>query len=75
MGVELIKDHEGREHIALEDESFFTEDILDDNISSYQILKFMGEGENSKGKWETSKVQSNINNKLYFMKKFLSIYH
>ena len=69
MGVELIKDHEGREHIALEDESFFTEDILDDNISSYQILKFMGEGENSKGKWETSKVQSNINNKLYFMKK------
>lgn len=69
MGVELIRDHEGKEHIALEDESFFTEDILDDNIGSYQILKIMGEGENSKGKWETSKVQSNMNNKLYFMKK------
>ena len=69
MGVELIRDHEGKEHIALEDESFFPEDNLDDNISSYEILKFIGEGENSKSKWETSKVQSNINNKLYFMKK------
>ena len=69
MGVELIKDREGKDHIALEDESFFTEDILDENISTYQILKIMGEGENSKGKWETSKVQSNINNKIYFMKK------
>ena len=69
MGVELIRDHEGKEHIALEDESFFPEDNLDDNINSYEILKFLGEGENSKSKWETSKVQSSINNKLYFMKK------
>ena len=39
MGVELIKDRQGREHMVLSDEDFYNDDIMGDRFEDYEILQ------------------------------------
>lgn len=39
MGVELIKDRQGKEHMVLTDEDFYNDDIMGDKFEDYEILQ------------------------------------
>ena len=67
MGIEIIKDHNGKNYIALSNEKFFNDDAIGDNIENFEILEILGNY--NKGTTFSAKVRSLINHKLYFMKK------
>lgn len=66
MGVDLIKDNLGEQHVALIDENYNNDDIIEKNLEAYDILKILGRGENN---CLTKKTHSKINNKIYTMKE------
>ena len=69
MGVELIKDHQGKEHLVLSDEDFYNDDIMGDKFEDYEILQVITK-KNNYGFF--AKVRSKINLKIYAMKKINS---
>ena len=66
MGAELIKDEKGDEKMVIINERFNNDEILDENVEAYDILKILGRGENN---CLTKKIYSKINNKIYVMKE------
>ena len=71
MGVEMIKDRQGKDHLVLSDEDFYNDDIMGDKFEDYEILQVLTK-DNPTG--FTSKVRSKINSKIYAMKKIESFY-
>ena len=69
MGVEMIKDRQGKDHLVLSDEDFYNDDIMGDQFEDYEILQVLSE-HNPSG--FTSKVRSKFNSKIYAMKKILN---
>ena len=67
MGVEMIKDRQGRDQLVLSDEDFYNDDIIGDKLEDYEILQVF----NTKKKEPIfmSKVRSKVNSKIYAMKK------
>ena len=66
MGVELIKDRQGKEHMVLSDEDFYNDDIMGNKFEDYEILQVIT-NKNNYGFF--AKVRSKINSKIYAMKK------
>ena len=66
MGVEMIKDRQGKEHLVFKDEDFYNDDIMGSNFQDYEILQVLPKG-NKTG--FVSKVRSKFNSKIYSMKK------
>ena len=66
MGVEMIKDEQGKEHLVFKDEDFYNDDIMGSNFQDYEILQVLPKG-NKTG--FVSKVRSKFNSKIYSMKK------
>ena len=71
MGVEMIKDRQGKDHLVLSDEDFYNDDIMGDKFEDYEILQVLSK-DNKSG--FTSKVRSKFNSKIYAMKKIDSKY-
>ena len=71
MGVEMIKDRQGKDHLVLSDEDFYNDDIMGDKFEDYEILQVLSKN-NFSG--FTSKVRSKFNSKIYAMKKIESKY-
>ena len=71
MGVEMIKDRQGKDHLVLSDEDFYNDDIMGDKLEDYEILQVLSK-ENPTG--FTSKVRSKLNSKIYAMKKIKEDY-
>ena len=69
MGVELIKDRQGKEHMVLTDEDFYNDDIMGNKFEDYEILQVITK-KNNYGFF--AKVRSKINSKIYAMKKIKS---
>ena len=69
MGVEMIRDRQGREHLVLSDEDFYNDDIMGDKFEDYEILQVIT-NKNNYGYF--AKVRSKINSKIYAMKKINS---
>ena len=67
MGVEMIKDRQGKEHLVLSDEDFYNDDIMGDKFDDYEILQVLKEGKKKNGL--IAKVKSKFNSKIYIMKK------
>ena len=67
----MIKDPQGREHLVLNDEDFYNDDLIGDTYEDYEILQVLSPNE-SKG--FAAKVRSKINSKIYAMKKIESKY-
>ena len=65
MGVEMIKDRQGKEHFVLNDEDFYNDDIMGNKFEDYEILQVF----KNNGYGFTSKVRSKFNSKIYAMKK------
>ena len=77
MGVEMIRDRQGGEHIVLSDEDFCNDDIMGDRLEDYEILQVVGIDDNDNGndnqvqkdkKYLFTKVRSKKNSKIYGMK-------
>ena len=66
MGVEMIKDRQGRDHLVLSDEDFYNDDIMGNKFEDYEILQVFSNGPDY---GFTSKVRSKFNSKIYAMKK------
>ena len=66
MGAELIKVDKDNENMVLVNERFNNDEILEENVEAYEVLKILGRGENN---CLTKKVYSRINNKVYTMKE------
>ena len=66
MGVEMIKDRQGKDHLVFTDEDFCNDDIMGSKFEDYEILQVLSK-DCSYG--FASKVRSKINSKLYAMKK------
>ena len=66
MGVEMIKDRQGKDHLVLSDEDFYNDDIMGNKFEDYEILQVLSK--HSKTGF-TSKVRSKFNSKIYAMKK------
>jgi serine/threonine protein kinase len=73
MGVEMIKDRQGRDHLVMSDEDFYNDDIMGDTLGDYDILQLLA------NKKDTgvcvSKVKSKFNSKIYVMKCYNSNYN
>ena len=75
MGVEMIKDRQGRDHLVMSDEDFYNDDIMGDTLGDYEILQLLSKNDNKDSKGCTvSKVKSKFNSKIYVMKCYDS-YH
>ena len=66
MGVEMIKDRQGKEHLVFSDEDFYNDDIMGDKFEDYEIMQVFSSKSNKKF---VSKVRSKFNSKIYAMKK------
>ncbi len=66
MGVEMIKDRQGKDHLVFTDEDFCNDDIMGSKFEDYEILQVLSK-DCSYG--FASKVRSKINSKIYAMKK------
>ena len=66
MGVEMIKDRQGRDHLVLSDEDFYNDDIMGNKFEDYEILQVFSKCPDY---GFTSKVRSKFNSKIYAMKK------
>ena len=71
MGVEIIKDMQGKDHLVLSDKDFYNDDIMGNKFEDYEILQVLSK-DNPSG--FTSKVRSKFNSKIYAMKKIESKY-
>ena len=71
MGVEMIKDRQGKDHLVLSDADFYNDDIMGNKFEDYEILQVLSK-KNEFG--FTSKVRSKFNSKIYAMKKIDSKY-
>ena len=69
MGVQIIKDNDGKEHIVLNDDDFHNDDIIGDKIEDYEILQILKNNNSNILANIIVKVISNINSKEYAMKK------
>ena len=79
MGVQIIKDKDGKDHIVLNDDDFHNDDIIGDKVEDYEILQIIGNNKPDYSKQTNNnfninsniivKVLSNINSKEYAMKK------
>ena len=68
MGVEMIKDKQGKEHLVFTDEDFYNDDIMGSNFQDYEILQVLPKQDKESSGF-VSKVRSKINSKIYSMKK------
>ena len=68
MGVEMIKDRQGKDHLVLSDEDFYNDDIMGDKFEDYEILQVLTK-DNPTG--FTSKVRSKINSKIYEINRII----
>ena len=69
MGVEIIKDRQGRDHLVMSDEDFYNDDIMGDKLEDYEILQLLSKNiKDSKDSSYVSKVKSKFNSKIYAMK-------
>ena len=66
MGIEVIKDEQGKEQYALNSEDFYNEDILGDKFEDYEILQVI-----SKYPF-IAKVKSKFNLNIYTLEKINS---
>ena len=73
MGVEMIKDRQGRDHLVMSDEDFYNDDIMGDTLGDYDILQLLSNNEIT-GVC-VSKVKSKFNSKIYVMKCYNSNYN
>ena len=64
MGAEMIKDSQGKVHLALSDEDFYNDDIMGDKLEDYDFLEI-----HPKDGGFFAKVRSKSNSKTYAMKK------
>ena len=71
MGVEMINDRQGKDHLVLRDEDLYNDDILGYKFEDYEILQVLSKN-NQTG--FTSKVRSKFNSKIYAKKKIDSKY-
>ena len=67
MGVEMIKDKQGKEHLVFTNEDFYNDDVMGSNFQDYEILQVLPKNDKKSG--FVSKVRSKINSKIYSMKK------
>lgn len=68
MGVEMIRDRQGKEHLVLSDEDFYNDDIMGDKFEDYEILQILSKKKYLKDYGFVSKVKSKFNSKIYAMK-------
>ena len=67
MGVEMIKDRQGKDHLVFSDEDFYNDDIMGNKFEDYEILQVFEPKQEKYG--FVSKVRSKFNSKIYAMKK------
>lgn len=65
MGVEQIKDKQGKEHMTVKLEEFYDDEFMGDDLEDFEILQSLGKSEIG----AVYKVISKINQKIYAMKK------
>lgn len=65
MGVELIKDSRGKDHMVFNKDNSKVDDLMGDKVSDYEILQVLGEG--SFG--FVAKAKSRLNHKIYAIKQ------
>ena len=68
MGVEMIKDKQGRDHLVLSDEDFYNDDIMGEKFEDYEILQVLTPKQKEAFGF-VAKVRSKFNSKIYAMKK------
>ena len=73
MGVEMIKDRQGKDHLVLSDEDFYNDDIMGDKFEDYEILQVLTPKQKEAFGY-VAKVRSKFNSKIYAMKKIDSKY-
>ena len=59
MGVEMIRDRQGGEHIVLSDEDFCNDNIMGDKFEDYEILQVIGNNDNDNDNDKDKKVNKN----------------
>lgn len=70
MGVEVIRDEKGREHIIFDNEKLYDDEEIGDKLEDFEILQSIDFSKiNSVLTLEYFKVRSLINHKIYTMKK------
>jgi serine/threonine protein kinase len=70
METEIRQNYQGKLSLTLKDEALSNDDYIGNKIENFGIIKILAESEDNTGKCLSLKVQSKINFKLYFMKKF-----
>ena len=65
MGVEMIKDSRGKNHMVFNKDNSKVDDLMGDKVSDYEILQVLGEG--SFG--FVAKAKSRLNHKIYAIKQ------
>lgn len=65
MGVELIKDSKGKNHMVFNKDKSKEDDLMGDKVDDYEILQVLGEG--SFG--FVAKAKSRLNHKIYAIKQ------
>ena len=68
MGVEIIKDKQGRGHLVLSDEDFYNDDIMGEKFEDYEILQVLTPKQKEAFGF-VAKARSKFNSKIYAMKK------
>ena len=70
MEAEIRQNNQGKLSLNLKDEVLLKDDYIGNSIENFDIIKILVESEDNTGKCISLKIQSKINNKLYFMKKY-----
>lgn len=70
MEAEIRQNNQGKLSLNLKDEVSLKDDYIGNSIENFDIIKILVESEDNTGKCISLKIQSKINNKLYFMKKY-----
>ena len=65
MGVNIIKDSKGKDHLVYSKDISKSDALLSDNIDGYEILQVLGEG----GGGYVAKAKSKVNHKIYAIKQ------
>ena len=70
METEIRQNIEGKFNLTLKDEVILKDNYIGSRLENFDMLKILVESEDDTGKCLSLKIQSKINNKLYFMKKY-----
>ena len=65
MGVEVVKDSQGKEHMTVKVEELYDDEFMGNSLEDFDILQLLGKRDNR----AVFKVASKINQKIYAMKK------